>query len=379
VSPEVFLARRRRAALACAASAAALIAVTAGQAGDQSAAATRAATAKTFNLDHFECYRAAPSDFKARDVRLRDQFGDSEAKVVSRTSLCNPVSKNRGEIQDRRRHLVCYRIKPRGTFERRRVAVRNQFVRGLRLRVLRPTQLCLPSGKTEDDGQGTEIPALDHYQCYAVRPLGQTRVRKVRLRDQFGRVRAKVLRPSQLCNPVRKNGGQIRNKRDHLVCSRIVPARFDPRKVFVTNQFEADSTLEAVSRQRLCLPSRKRLVGRLVGPDLTATILAPPAVSCPGGQGTCTTTVSFQINNVSTLAVGPTDALVRADPGLATSGSVPVGALAAGASSGPLSITLGPANNCFDPNCTLSVTADSGNVVGESNEGNNTDTQTFGG
>jgi len=372
VSPDVLLStRRRRAALACAASAAALTAVAATAAGDRSPAAAQA-----FDLDHFQCYRAAPGDFKPRDVKLSDQFGDSEARVVARIALCNPVSKNDGEIRDKSAHLVCYRIDPRGTFERRRVVVRNQFARSLRLAVLRPTQLCLPSGKTEEEGTRTRIPALDHYQCYSVRPLARVKVRRVRLRDQFGDARARVLRPSLLCNPVSKNGGEIRNRRDHLVCSRMVPAtRLDPRKVFVTNQFERNSTLEAVARQSLCLPSRKKLAPQ--APDLTATILGRPAVACPGGPGTCTTTVDFQIDNVGPLPVGPTDALIRADPGLATTGTVAIGALAPGASSGPLAITLGPANNCFDGDCTLSVTADSGSVVSESNEGNNTDTQTF--
>jgi hypothetical protein len=374
VFPTVLLTRRRRLALACTASGVALVALAAGAAGHQS----RASAGPAFKLDHFQCYRAAPSDFKPRAVKLSDQFGDSEAKVVSRLSLCNPVSKNGGKILDRRAHLVCYRIQPRGKFARRRVVVRNQFVRSLRLLVVRPTQLCLPSGKTEQEGEQTQIPALDHYQCYAVRPVGKVRVRKVRLRDQFGAARGRLLRPVQLCNPVSKNGGEIRNKRDHLVCGRLAPAkRFDPRKVFVTNQFERDSTLEAVARQTLCLPSLKRLVDVPPLPDLTATILGRPDVICPGGQGTCTTTVRFQIDNVGTLAAGATDALVRADPGLATTGTMAVGPLAAGASSGPLSITLGPANNCFDPDCTLSVAADSGGVVSESNEANNTDTQTF--
>jgi subtilase family serine protease len=87
--------------------------------------------------------------------------------------------------------------------------------------------------------------------------------------------------------------------------------------------------------------------------------------------------VTFRIDNVGTAAAGAFDVLVRADPALATTGTVAVGGLAAGASTGALSTTLGPANNCFDPDCTIQVQADSGNTVPESNEANNTDTETF--
>ena len=52
--------------------------------------------------------------------------------------------------------------------------------------------------------------------------------------------------------------------------------------------------------------------------------------------------------------------LVRADPALATLGTVAVGGLGAGATTGPLTTTLGPAGNCFDPDCTIAVWADSG-------------------
>jgi hypothetical protein len=242
--------------------------------------------------------------------------------------------------------------------------------------VLGPTHLCLPSAKSKrEPRRPQEIPELDHYQCYKVRPLDRFDSRDVRLRDQFGGVEARVGRPLQLCNPVSKNGGEVLNARDHLVCHAIEPSRpFDPLKVWITNQFERRSVLEAVRRERLCLPSSKRVIPE---PDLVPAILGRPQVSCPGGPGTCTTVVTFRIDNLGTAAAGPFDVLVRADPALATTGTVAVGGLGAGASSGPLSTTLGPAGNCFDPDCTIEVRADSGNAVPESDEANNTATETF--
>ena len=362
--------RGRRLVLVCAAFATALLALTTGAPADP-----HASTAQTFRLDHFLCYRAAPSDFKARDVKLRDQFGRSQARVLRRTNLCNPVDKNNEGIQDRRAHLVCYTIKRRNPFQRRDVAVTNQFVQDYRLRVVGPTHLCLPSAKSKREPRtAQEIPKLDHYQCYRVRPLKPFDPRDVRLRDQFGKVGARVGQVVQLCNPVSKNGGDVRNARDHLVCHAIRPnERFDPLKVFITNQFETRSVLEAVRRERLCLPSSKRVLK----PDLTPTIVGGVQVSCPGGQGTCTTVVNFRIDNIGTAAAGAFNARVRADPALGTTGTVAVAGLAAGASTGTLSTTLGPANNCFDPDCTIDVRADSGNAIPESNEANNTDTETF--
>ena len=194
-------------------------------------------------------------------MKLSDQFGDSEAKVVARTSLCNPVSKNGGEILDRRRTSSATGSSRAGGSSAAASSCATSSSAASASHVLRPTQLCLPSGKTEQDGQRTEIPELDHYQCYAVRPLGPRQgPQGAPARPVRRRAGARAQAP-RLCNPVSKDGGEIRNKRDHLVCSRIVPAtRFDPRKVFVTNQFERNSTLEAVARQRLCLPSRKTLV-----------------------------------------------------------------------------------------------------------------------
>ena len=112
----------------------------------------------------------------------------------------------------------------------------------------------------------------------------------------------------------------------------------------------------------------------MIGPDLKPTISRLP-VTCPGGQGTCTTTFRYRVDNIGSARRG-----VRrppgADPALGTTTTLAVAGLPAGGTTGPLSVTLGPANNCFDPDCTISVKADSGNAVVESNEANNTDTST---
>jgi hypothetical protein len=175
-----------------------------------------------------------------------------------------------------------------------------------------------------------------------------------------------------LCAPVRKDTVTIRNKRDHLVCYQLRSRpTFRTRHVGIVTQF-GKGDLTVVSPSRLCLPSLKRL-NEL--PDLTVSIPnTRTQVSCPGGGGTCITTRDLIVTNASSVNVlTPFAVLVQADPGQKTTLSVP--SLAAGASV-TLSATLGPDNNCYDPDCTVSVTVDSGSAVAEANETNNVATRT---
>jgi hypothetical protein len=362
----------RRALVACALAAATLTVAAVGAPAKPQPSGGSAIAAQQFSIDHFQCYRSTPHKFKPRTVTLRDQFRKSKARVASRLSLCNPVSKNGEGIQDKTAHLVCYGIKSKPAFQRRDVEVRHQFTKGMRLRVIKPWRLCLPSGKSETSSEPQDIPKLDHYLCYRTKPLDRFKPGRVKLEDQFGGVEGRISRAFQLCNPVSKNGGDVLRPREHLVCHYLKAGKFDPRKVWITNQFEKGRRIKAIRRESLCLPALKRVLK----PDLTPKLLTTPAVTCPGGQGTCTTTFRYRVDNIGGSAAGPFDVLLSADPGLATTATASVAGLAAGASTGPLSITLGPANNCFDPDCTISVQADSGNAVAESNEGNNTDTST---
>jgi hypothetical protein len=342
------------------------------------AARSHAATSRralAFRLDHFQCYRVDPgSAFKPRAVTLVDQFGRSKAVVSQVTTLCAPVRKNRTLVRNRRAHLTCYPIRRRTpAFRARRVTITNQFEKGTRLVVARPIQLCLPSGKSLLPGPSPDqVKGLDHYQCYLVKPLRRLRPRRVLLVDQFGKARPTVLRIVSLCAPVRKNKVLVRNKRDHLVCYQLRSAQsFHPRRVALVNQF-GKAQLVVVAPQTLCLPSLKRLI---VLPDLTVSIPnARTQVSCPGGGGTCITSRDFTVTNASSVNVTtPFTVLVEADPAQTTTLTVP--GLAAGTSL-PLTAQLGPDGNCYDPDCTVTVTVDSGNAVAESNEANNTATRT---
>jgi hypothetical protein len=327
----------------------------------------------SFRLNHFQCYSVDPgSAFKPRTVALADQFGRSKALASQLTTLCAPVRKNGSIVRNPRAHLVCYPIQRKPVFRSRKVVITNQFEKGTRLVVVRPVQLCLPTGKAILPGPSPQpVKGLDHYQCYVVKPARKLRERRVSLLDQFGKSRPTVVRMASLCAPVRKNTVPIRNKRDHLVCYQLRPAQtFHVRHVGIVNQF-GKGDLTVVSPQTLCLPSLKRLAR----PDLTVSIPnTRTQVSCPGGGGTCILTRDFTVSNAGSLNVlTPFTVLIQADPGQKTTLTVP--SLAAGASV-HLTATLGPDNNCYDPDCTVSATVDDGNAIAEANEANNSATRT---
>ena len=120
-------------------------------------------------LDHFKCYEALQPNFRRRLVGLRDQFGQRRSRVLRTRQLCNPVSKNQGKVLQPRAHLTCYETRDTGRpTVRRTVVVTNQFGQR-KLKVLRPTRLCVPSLKrrtgggaehAESDTAGGPLPLL---------------------------------------------------------------------------------------------------------------------------------------------------------------------------------------------------------------------------
>ena len=221
-------------------------------------------------LDHFKCYQAEQPQLPVRFVGLRDQFGQSEGRVVATRQICNPVSKNNGRVLNPRAHLVCYETPSLGTvpFQPREVRVSNQF--GIRqLSVVRPVTLCVPSLKRKGAGAAPTGPnptlVLDHFRCYDVKPQPAARV--VKLADQFKVTKTKVLRVVRLCNPVRKNNEVVRRPRAHLVCYSISEPPFQPLAVTVRNQFGV-AVLRVRTPQMLCLPSLKKLVNA-TGAEIT--------------------------------------------------------------------------------------------------------------
>lgn len=106
-------------------------------------------------------------------------------------------------------------------------------------------------------------------------------------------------------------------------------------------------------------------------PDLTVRDIGPPAVSCPGGPGTCVTKVALAIANEGTEHASAFNVRITLDPGQSVSVNQNVaGGLAAGAEQ-TLTVTTPPGGNCFDPDCTIGVSVDVDNAIEECNEENN--------
>ena len=216
-----------------------------------------------FILDHYECYMVKPfQSFQPREVDLKDQFGERKAAITGSFVLCNPVSKNGAAIRRKDAHLLCYLQKPDQNFAKHKVTVANQFGRG-NLNVVAPASLCLPSGKSKSTEPQPSIPErFDHYACYLVKPASNFPQKKVKLSDQFWTTGAATGQPVRLCNPVSKNGGQIVNSNDHLVCYPIKTSPNCPQQdVRIANQFEPKARYTAYKPVTLCVPSIKREVG----------------------------------------------------------------------------------------------------------------------
>ncbi len=109
-------------------------------------------------------------------------------------------------------------------------------------------------------------------------------------------------------------------------------------------------------------------------PDLIIQDIGRPDVSCPGGGGTCVTKVDVVVANIGAGDAGPFSVRTILDPAQSVIVNSPVAGLPHGQQH-TVAVTTPPGGNCFDPNCDISATADSGNTVAECNEGNNTLTE----
>jgi hypothetical protein len=104
-------------------------------------------------------------------------------------------------------------------------------------------------------------------------------------------------------------------------------------------------------------------------PDLIIRDIGSPSVDCPGGGGTCVTTVDYTVANIGTDDAGPFDVQALLDPNQSV--ATAFGGLSAGADQ-TVTISTPPGGNCFDPDCSITVRADSNDDVRECNEDNNT-------
>jgi hypothetical protein len=230
---------------------------------EQAAVAIHGVRPASPQLDHFKCYESRSTAFTRRTVDLTDQFGSHAARVLRPIELCNPASKNGGRVANQRAHLECFAISRKGTnpsFSTQRVLVRNQFGSDA-FSVTRPHSLCLPSSKSSVRRKPKALKqsqVIDHFRCFRI-DKGSFRARTVRLRDQFGNRKERLIEPLRLCAPTRKNTTPSHHPVAHLVCYRIRD-KSGPRLarlVRVRNQFGQRPVAALEPRTTLCVPSLK--------------------------------------------------------------------------------------------------------------------------
>jgi hypothetical protein len=235
-------------------------------------------------VDHFTCYRTTSAGFApVGGVSLVDHYGASTVEVRKPKFLCAPTDKN-GEdpsAPSHPDHLEDYQIKRSTPF----VAVRNQAVVDQfgtqTLDVRKPLTLQVPTAKSRTASPPAPVtPAVDHFQCYAVRrSRGSAKFtpRTVTLEDQFGAMTVEVKKPRRLCAPVDKRDESpgAENHPAHLLCYRIKQVsapRFAPVSPLYTNNQFGPATLDARKPAELCVPALRPPVG----PTATATPIATP-------------------------------------------------------------------------------------------------------
>ena len=340
-------------------------------------------------LDHFKLYQAQSVPGAVLDgplVTIVDQFGSTNLDLGPVEFLLPPVSKDGGQIFRPGDHLLCYDV-PNQTFGPAQVQVDNQFG-SQTITVTDPETFCVPTEKALGPLASLPLqPRTDHFECYLATGV-PPRIDPdfpivVDLRDQFEEELGMEIGPPVLfCNPAEKTTADgtvfpVRDPAGHLTCYELVqPPTFGPLQVNIRNQFHPDGAPAEVNNPlALCVPGAKGAV--TLGcdlPDLIVRLLNPPTrVSCPGGQGTCVHEVDFEVENVGDTDAGSFDVLVTTDHGL--SSTVPVPTLAAGATTAVLTATLGPGDNCYNPNCIVTVEADSTDAIEECTEDDNTDSR----
>jgi hypothetical protein len=110
------------------------------------------------DVNHYKCYGVNRTPLIGEDVGLSDQFGPDEmVRVLRMIRLCNPVEKRRQGREPEApphptEHLACYQVREPAPFEMRTTFTRDQFRDRETVRVTKPSTLCVPSEKTEQNG-----------------------------------------------------------------------------------------------------------------------------------------------------------------------------------------------------------------------------------
>jgi hypothetical protein len=238
-------------------------------------------------LDHFRCYGTRGHSFPSNTVSLVDQFVGTQATVVQPGELCNPAQFDDHPTVDPTAHLTCYKI-TEVKFARRQVTMRDEFGE-LPFTYIKPKFLCVPSMR---DGVPSAL-NLDHFKCYKAKSKGKFTRRTVMISDDEGDQFLNVIKPSQVCNPVNKNGEGVLEPDAHLTCYKVNPITAVPLKnITVQNQFGGDTLRTLRGPNILCMPS--------VRTDTTPTTTTSSTVESTTTSTAVTTTSTSSLASTTT-------------------------------------------------------------------------------
>jgi hypothetical protein len=266
---------------------------------------TTAATAIPGDLNHFLCYELHGRRLNEQ-VSLVDAFDSTSVVARHAKRLCAPADKN-GEDPTAPTdldHLTGYTLRLSERFQRRRdQEVVNQFhPAGVRVDLIRPELLMVPTGKSLTDPPPPYTPAVDHFLCYRVRG-GSLLRNAVTVTDQFvTAVQIGVKRALRLCVPVDKNGEGIFNGSRALMCYKARSRSGPPTSatLFTTNQFE-DTTDFVFGLREFCVPS---LLNPGAGTPTPARTATPTATETATPTPTATATPTFPCGNTAGICGG---------------------------------------------------------------------------
>ena len=209
--------------------------------------------------------RVLPTKFTpVPNVSLVDQFGSSVTTVDKPHYLCTPADK-KGEdpsAPSHPDHLTAYVLRGKPV-KKLNQTVSNQFGM-IVLDAIKPSQLLVPTAKSlaAPAPPAPISPAVDHFQCYKVkRSKGSPKFNKITgvgIQDQFGSGTIDLLKVSDLCLPVDKNGEDpgAENHKFKLLCYRSRGnAPFATKQVWLDDQFGPLNGVNLSHRPRFCVPS----------------------------------------------------------------------------------------------------------------------------
>src|SRR5215470_9701509 len=226
--------------------------------------------------DHFLCYktRSGAAFSPVSSVTLNDEF-ETGTFTIKRHSfpasaICPPADKNGEGIVDPNTHLVGFQVAPATVTStgapKTGIRVVNQLD-DVKVDVGRVRQLMVPANKSVAPAPPPPAPDLntinvDHYKCYIARlSPGQAHLaqKTVTVGTQFQTRKYNLVRIRQLCTPVDKNGGGIKNPLGHLLCyqARRAPGEAAAASMNVSTNDSEFGVLQLETKETtmLCVPS----------------------------------------------------------------------------------------------------------------------------